>query len=113
MEVCSFTSDADYAANGPAVGKEASFFLEVDRHELQAQLGVEVIVTKQDPEKNQTVIIEKKEFDLVKEEGSKLFFELHMTETEAGPQQIGFRIFPKNHDLPHRMDFAYIRWIQL
>ena len=55
----------------------------------------------------------KKEFELKKEEGSKLFYELKVTPTEAGSQKVGFRVFPKNADLPHRMDFAYIRWIQL
>ena len=112
-EVCSFTSDADFAANGPVVGKEASFSLVVDRHELQGMIGVEAIITKEDTEKHEPKIVDKYEFKLVKEEGTKMFFELKATPVEAGSQKIGFRMFPKNPNLPHRMDFAFVRWIQL
>ena len=112
-EVCSFTSDADFATNGPVVGKEASFSLVVDRHELQGMIGVEAIITKEDPEKHEPKIVDKYEFKLVKEEGTKMFFELKATPVDAGSQKIGFRMFPKNPNLPHRMDFAFVRWIQL
>ena len=112
-EVCSFTSDADFATNGPVVGKEASFSLVVDRHELQGMIGVEAIITKEDPEKHEPKIVDEYEFKLVKEEGTKMFFELKATPVEAGSQKIGFRMFPKNPNLPHRMDFAFVRWIQL
>lgn len=113
FEVASFTTDAEFAANGPVVGKESTFSLVIDRHELAGMLGAEAIITKEDPEKHQTVIIEKKEFELKKEEGTNMYFELKITPTEAGNHKLGFRIFPKNPNLPHRMDFAFIRWIQL
>lgn len=113
FEVTSFVSDPDFAANGPVVGKESTFNLVIDRHELSGMLGAEAIITKEDPEKHQTVIIEKKEFELKKEEGSNMYFELKITPTEAGNHKLGFRIFPKNPNLPHRMDFAFVRWIQL
>ena len=113
FEVTSFTSDAEFAANGPVVGKESTFSLVIDRHELSGMLGAEAIITKEDPEKHQTVIIEKKEFELKKEEGTNMYFELKITPTEAGNHKLGFRIFPKNPNLPHRMDFAFVRWIQL
>ncbi|MDY3069681.1 MAG: alpha-glucan family phosphorylase [Parabacteroides sp.] len=113
FQVESFTADDNFIANGPVVGTEAKFNLVIDRHELQGMLGVEMVITEEDREKHVPVIIHKEEFKLMKEEGSKLFFELNVTPTEAGTQRIGFRVFPKNADLPHRMDFAYIRWIQL
>lgn len=113
FEVTSFVSDPDFAANGPVVGKESTFNLVIDRHELSGMLGAEAIITKEDPEKHQTVIIEKKEFELKKEEGTNMYFELKITPTEAGNHKLGFRIFPKNPNLPHRMDFAFVRWIQL
>ena len=42
-----------------------------------------------------------------------LFFELKTTPSEAGVHKMGFRVYPVNKELPHRMDFAYVRWIQL
>jgi hypothetical protein len=29
----------------------------------------------------------------------------------AGVYEYGFRIFPKNADLPHRQDFGLVKWI--
>ena len=113
FQVESFTADAQYMTDGPVVGTQSTFNLVIDRRELQGDLGVEIVVTKEDPEKHRPIIVLKKEFELKKEEGSKLFYELKVTPTEAGSQKVGFRVFPKNADLPHRMDFAYIRWIQL
>ena len=49
----------------------------------------------------------------MKEEGSKLYFQLETTPSESGTHKIGFRVYPENKELPHRMDFAYVRWIQL
>ena len=113
IEVCSFTSDTDFTTNGPVVGKEVTFDLVIDRHELQGAIGVEMVITKDDPEKHVPMIVTKEDFELKKEEGTKMFFRLKATPAEAGTQQMGFRIYPKNPDLPHRMDFAFIRWIQL
>jgi hypothetical protein len=30
---------------------------------------------------------------------------------DAGVFRYGYRLFPINANLPHRMDFAYTRWI--
>ena len=113
FQVESFTCDQEWMINGPIVGKEYTFNLVIDRHELQGMLGVELVATKEDPEKHYQVVIKTDQFKLVKEEGSKLYFTLKTTPTEAGNQKVGFRVFPVNPELPHRMDFAYVRWIQL
>ena len=97
----------------PIVGKEYKFNLVIDRHELQGMLGVEMVTTKENPDNHQLELIGVEPFTLLKEEGSKLTFELTTTPIEAGNHKMGFRVYPLNKDLPHRMDFAYIRWIQL
>ena len=113
FQVESFKCDQDLLTNGPIVGKEYNFDLVIDRHELQGMLGVDMVVTKEDPEKHELRLISTEEFQMVKQEGSKLYFKLNATPTEAGNQKMGFRVFPKHKELPHRMDFAYVRWIQL
>ena len=112
FQVESFTCDESFVS-GPVVGQETTFKLVIDRHELNGLLGCEMVLTKEDPEKHQMVVILTQEFELKKEEGSKLFLELKQAPTETGNYKVGFRVFPKNEDLPHRMDFAYVRWIQL
>jgi starch phosphorylase len=37
---------------------------------------------------------------------------LRRTTSEFGHYKVGIRVYPYNERLPHRMDFAYVRWIQ-
>ena len=113
FQVESFTSSMDLANEGQVVGKEYTFNLVIDRHELKGMLGAEMVVTKENPDTHQLALVSTEQFTLVKEEGSKLFFELKTTPSEAGLQKMGFRVYPANQELPHRMDFAFVRWIQL
>ncbi len=74
-------------------------------------IGIELVVTYQDA-KGQTHVSEVKEFDLVKREGSLLVYKLDYQLSQGGTYKYAFRMFPKNSDLPHRMDFCYVRWLQ-
>ena len=113
FQVESFTCSQDLAIDGPVVGKEYKFDLVIDRHELKGMLGVEMVVTKENPDNHQLELLATEQFKLIKEEGSKLFFELKTTPSKAGLHKMGFRVYPVNKELPHRMDFAFVRWIQL
>jgi len=72
-----------------------------------------MVTTKENTETHELELIGVEPFTLLKEEGSKLIFELATTPIEAGNHKMGFRVYPLNADLPHRMDFAYVRWIQI
>ena len=113
FQVESFNCSRELITDGPLVGKEYTFNLVIDRKELQGLLGAEMVITKENPENHQLVLVATKQFELMKEEGSKLYFEMKTIPSEAGLQKMGFRVYPKNEELPHRMDFAYVRWIQL
>lgn len=112
FQVESFTCDKDLVVNGPVVGEDYTFNLVIDRHDLKGMLGVEMVQTTEDPEKHTEDMANVYPFKLMKEEGSKLYFELKASPAEAGKQKLGFRVYPFNKELPHRMDFAYVRWIQ-
>ncbi|MDL2265076.1 alpha-glucan family phosphorylase [Parabacteroides sp. OttesenSCG-928-G07] len=113
FEVESFTCTPDIFVEGPVVGTEYLFKLVIDRKELKGMLGVDMIESRVNPENQQQEFIKSLSFKLIKEEGSKLYFELKAKPAESGDLKIGFRVYPYNKELPHRMDFAYIRWIQL
>ena len=83
----------------------------IDKKNMQGDLGVEFVVVKHDSTTNDVKFLDSYEFELVKQEGSKLYFEIHHTMEIPGVHQFALRVFPKNPDLPHRMDFAYVRWI--
>jgi starch phosphorylase len=83
----------------------------IDRKDMICDLGVECVVVDHDTKNKEPQFVESYEFDLVKTEGSLLYFESRKALNDPGIHQYGLRIYPKNPDLPHRMDFAYMRWI--
>ncbi|GHU55395.1 alpha-glucan phosphorylase [Bacteroidia bacterium] len=111
FHVESFTSDKPSSSNFPIAGMEYTYNLVIDRHELKGMLGAEMVVALDNPETNRLEFKASHPFVLKKEEGSKLYFQLTVASAEAGIHKVGFRIYPENPELPHRMDFAYVRWI--
>jgi starch phosphorylase len=74
-------------------------------------IGIELVITYHVNEKNEDHILDTEEFDLIKSEGTRLTFQLEYRLTKAGSFRYGFRMFPKNEELPHRQDFNYVRWL--
>lgn len=93
-------------------GKEDKVYGEVviDKKDLKADLGVEVVMVDFDSVHHKTKFLDKIEMELVKTEGSKLYFQTKQSMNIPGTHQYSFRVYPKNSELPHRMDFAYVKW---
>ncbi len=83
----------------------------IDKKDMVADLGLECVLVDYDSVENKPTFIESYEFDLIKTEGSKLYFQTQEALNDPGTHQYALRIYPKNPDLPHRMDFAYVKWI--
>ena len=83
----------------------------IDRKDLTCDLAVECVVVDHDNMNTTPQFVESYEFDLVKTEGTLQYFETSKRLNDPGTHQYGLRVYPKNKDLPHRMDFAYMRWI--
>lgn len=83
----------------------------IDKKDLSCDIAVECVVVDHDNMNKEPQFIESFEFDLVRTEGSKLYFETNKQLNDPGTHQYGVRVYPKNPDLPHRMDFAYMKWI--
>ena len=81
----------------------------IDTNGLCKDLGLEMVVYKK--EDGEEKFWYTKPFDVVKEEGNVLTYQLNMKLKDAGVFRYGYRLYPKNPNLPHRMDFAYTRWI--
>ena len=52
-----------------------------------------------------------KEFNLIRKEGSLLYFTLNYSIKQGGTYRYAFRLFPKNDDLPYREDMCYVKWV--
>ena len=96
-------------SNGNAVaGQKYSVQIIVDTNGLGRDIAIENVIYKQ--EDGEDKLWSKVDFEVVKEEGSVLTYELKSTLTDAGVFRFGYRIYPKNEALPHRQDFAFSRW---
>jgi phosphorylase/glycogen(starch) synthase len=80
----------------------------IDLKELNHKdIGVELVFSLHNGQK----IIDAIELKLAKKVDSLAFFEIDFELKKPGTYDYGIRIFPKNTLLPHRQDFAYLRWI--
>lgn len=110
--VDSITYGDELHSAGPILGKELNINLVIDKKDLKGMLGVELVIAKEKIETNELSFVKAYNFTLMKEEGAKLYFELKIIPSISGSVKLALRVFPVNNDLPHRMDFAYVRWIQ-
>ncbi len=92
----------------PQVGKVYDVEITIDNKGLGNCLGVELVATTADNNVPQEQVVE--ELQVEKIEGNIMTFKMKNTMTKAGTFKFSFRMYPKNADLPHRQDFAYVRW---
>ena len=74
------------------------------------EVGVELVIAEL-VENGDVTIKHTQEFDLENVEGQRATFKLTFVPTEPGVFDSGIRIYAKNNEMPHRMDFTLVRWI--
>ena len=80
------------------------------KHVNDSGIGLELVLVHANG--NSDFRFEKtKEFNLVKKEGSLMYFNLNYGIKQGGSYRYGFRLFPKNDDLPYRQDMCYVKWV--
>ncbi len=98
---------ADTGSN--TAGSHVTYEAIIDTNGLGKDLGLECVAYK--IENGEERLFTTEQFKVVKEEGSVLTYRLEIKHKEAGVFRYGFRMYPKNPALPHRQDFAFVRWI--
>lgn len=82
---------------------------------MPEDIGVEVLVADQitDDGHNAGKITLKNtfQFELVQVEGSVATFRINSTPENAGSYDVAIRVYARNPKLPHRMDFALVKWV--
>ncbi|MDR2473114.1 MAG: alpha-glucan family phosphorylase [Tannerella sp.] len=94
------------------VGEDYAIEIIINRNDLKSALGIDLVYARENPENHNIEFVFSEPFELKKTVGSTLHFAIRHTAAEFGRLKIGFRVYPYNAALPHRMDFAYVRWIQ-
>ncbi len=97
--------------SNPSVGEKYTITVDLDTNGLQDNgIGVELVAVRTSTHNNDK-LYEVEEMKLIKAEGCHLHFETTYQLDYAGGMKFGIRMFPKHELLPHRMDFAYVRWL--
>ena len=73
-------------------------------------IGVELIIADQFVPGSDVKIIDKTQLEITDVQGSLVRYAVDTTPTYPGSFDVAIRIYPKNDLLPHRMDFALVKW---
>ncbi len=108
LEVVSTNIDDAKISKGLEVGDITHLEVVIDRKNMKGFIGVELVTMNQNLKKPLRVT----PMNFVKQEGTQVYFEKDITAADTGNIKFGFRVYPYNKDIPHRMDFAYVKWIR-
>ena len=97
--------------NGLSTGEEMDIRFVIDEQGLNDAVGLELVILKNDMSDTDREIKRVIPFEVVKVEGNLYTFQAKYTPSTAGSYKTAVRMYPKNADLPHRQDFAYIKWL--
>ena len=107
VSVVSINETIDH--NSPKTGEAYSTEIKLDTNGLGTSLAIEQVIYKVEDGIEKMVGTEP--FKVVGHDGNIVTYELKNKLREAGVFRYAFRIYPTNVLLPHRQDFAYVRWI--
>ncbi len=95
---------------GVETGKNYKIRFVIDEAGLNDAVGLEFVClhkNKAGEESIATVI----PFKVVGQDGNCFTFEAEFEPDYAGTYKTGIRMYPKHAELPHRQDFAYVKWL--
>ena len=110
IRVLNITAPDRFFSN-PSVGEKYTITVDIDTNGLNDNgIGVELVAVRTSTHNNDK-LYEVEPLKVTKVEGSHMHFETTYQMDYAGGMKFGLRMFPQNEMLPHRMDFAYVRWL--
>lgn len=105
------TQQFDVGREAIMVGMPYSIEVTVDVADLDpTDIGVELIFASQIEQGHPVKILNKTELKITHVEGSMVHYAADATPNYPGSFDVALRIFPTNPLLPHRMDFALVKW---
>ena len=110
IEVVSIEKDENVVNGNMEVGKNYSISMVIDEKGLNDAVGVELVTLTTDSNGNDT-IYSVEPFAMVKQEGNLFTFNISYSLNNAGAFKVCYRIYPKHEELPHRQDFAFVKWM--
>ncbi|MBQ3630873.1 MAG: alpha-glucan family phosphorylase [Prevotella sp.] len=99
-------------STGMETGRKYTIRYVIDEQGLDDAVGLEFININTN-EKGEDRICTVVPLKMVSHEGNNFTFEAVLDPNRAGEYKSAVRMFPKNALLPHRQDFAYVKWFEL
>ncbi|MDR3297105.1 MAG: alpha-glucan family phosphorylase [Prevotellaceae bacterium] len=94
------------------LGRQYELELQLDLAVLNPDdVGVELVMGEQQADSGQMSIAQTTEYACVAHHGSEATYALKISFDKPGVVFTGIRLFAKNPMLPHRQDFALVRWV--
>ena len=106
IKVVERESDFD---GGVETGKKYKVRIVLDEAGLDDAVGLEFVVLGKNA-KGEDCVAEIVPFKMMGRKDNLHTFEMIYDPDHAGTFKSGIRMFPKNELLPHRQDFAYVKW---
>lgn len=75
-----------------------------------ADIGVELVIAHQIDDPQSVKIRARYELRIDRVEGTEVHYVLDMKPDRTGSYDLALRVYPKNDNLPYRMDFALVKW---
>ena len=90
-------------------GQPLSTVIKVNTNGLGRDVHVELVVYK--VVNGEEKLVRTEPFKAIGQDGDNVTYELKSKMRESGVFRYAFRAYPWNDALPHRQDFAYVRWL--
>lgn len=97
-------------STGIVTGENYEVTYVIDEAGLNDAIGLELVSMKKDADGNEKVY-SVRQFEKVAQDGSHYTFKVAFNPNVAGDYKSAVRMYPKNEELPHRQDFAYVKWL--
>jgi len=98
----------EFHTGASSTGERIDLRVVLDTKGLGDSIGVELVYYKD--ENGESKYDGRTDLKIVNRDGNLLTYELKSSLKEAGIYKYALRMYPKNAELPHRQDFAYLRW---
>jgi starch phosphorylase len=105
------SKESNIPVEGPVSGVPYILRFVIDEQGLNDAIGLELVTVKTNKD-GEDSIGAIRPFKVVKVEGNLYTFECDIQSAHAGSYKAAVRMFPKNDKLPHRQDFAYVKWLE-
>ena len=93
------------------VGENYPFEIKIDVANLQPEdIGAELVIAKQIEYGQPVNVLETVPLHRTAAEGTVVTYAVDYRSQRSGSFDVALRIYPSNPHLPHRMDFALVKW---